>query len=168
MESRSRATYVVMTLALSGVILLIDYWTGPLIEFEAMFVVPIAIAVWFTGRTWGLLLAGVLPLCRLYYAMTQGPPWTLTQATINATIRIVVLGGFAFAADHVRRSLSLARENAILRGMLPICSECKRINNGSGRWDSFEQYVSEHSGANVSRAVCPACAARYGQTYDRR
>ena len=158
-----------MTLALTIVIVAIDYWTGPLIEFEALFVVPVALAVGFTGRTWGLLLAGILPLCRLYYAMTQGPPWTLMQATINASIRIVVLGTFAFAVDHVRRSLSLARENAILKGILPICTECKRINDGAGRWNSFEQYVSERSGTSVSQTICPTCAkAHYGQTFDRR
>jgi len=169
MKRRSNPLHVAMTAALTAVIVLVDYLTGPLIEFEAMFVVPVALAVWFAGRSWGLLLAGILPLFRLYYAMAQGPPWTLTQATINASIRIVVLGGFAFAVDHVQRSLVLARENAILRGILPICSECKRIDDGAGRWDSFEHYVSDHSGAKVSKTICPECAkAHYGQTFDRR
>ena len=72
--ARPTAIQVVACLVLSAVILVIDYLTGPLIEFEAMFIVPVALAVWFAGAAWGIALAVLLPLCRLYYAMTQGPP----------------------------------------------------------------------------------------------
>jgi hypothetical protein len=160
--------HLLMSLVLAVIILIIDYLTGPLIEFEAMFVLPVALAVWFTGSTWGLLLAVTMPLCRLYYAMTQGPPWTLFEATINATIRIVVLGAFAIITDRVRQSLDLAREVKVLRGMLPICRECRNMKIG-GTWASFERYVTEHSEGQVAHTLCPTCAqTRYRETFDRR
>ena len=160
--------YLLMSLVLAAIILVIDYLTGPLIEFEAMFVVPVGLAVWFTGPMWGLLLAVTMPLCRLYYAMTQGPPWTLLEATINATIRIVVLGAFAIITNRVRQSLDLAREVKVLRGMLSICSECRNMKI-DGRWASFERYVTEHSEGQAADNLCPTCAhARYRETFDRR
>jgi two-component system cell cycle response regulator len=69
----------------------------------------------------------------------------------------------------VRQALALAKEVDVLRGILPICTECRKISNGHERWDSVEQYLSDRSEAKVSPTICPDCArAHYAQTYDRR
>jgi|GEM_PF-1787781 len=45
-----------------------------------------------------------------------------------------------------------------LKGLIPICSNCKKIRNDSGYWQQLEVYVSEHSGADFSHGLCDECA----------
>jgi len=47
-----------------------------------------------------------------------------------------------------------------LRGMLPICSACKKIRDDKGFWNQLEAYVHEHSEAEFSHAICPDCLRR--------
>lgn len=51
----------------SAVILLLDYGTGPFIQFPILFVVPVALATVTHGRAGGIVIAAVLPLLRLSF-----------------------------------------------------------------------------------------------------
>jgi hypothetical protein len=53
------------------------------------------------------------------------------------------------------------REVKTLRGILPICSFCKKIRDDKGYWDQVEVYVSEHTDADFSHSVCPGCMAKH-------
>ena len=44
-----------------------------------------------------------------------------------------------------------------LRGLLPICANCKSIRNDDGYWQSVETYVMEHSSADFTHSLCPGC-----------
>ncbi len=48
-----------------------------------------------------------------------------------------------------------------LSGLLPICSHCKKIRDDSGYWNELEKYISDHSDAEFSHAICPSCLAKY-------
>jgi CheY-like chemotaxis protein len=51
----------------------------------------------------------------------------------------------------------------ILKGMLPICSCCKKIRDDQGYWQQLEQYLYDHTEANFSHGVCPECLdSHYG------
>ena len=54
----------------------------------------------------------------------------------------------------------LAAENEMLRGLLPICSSCKKIRDESGKWWHVEEYVAMHSEADFSHTICPPCRKR--------
>ncbi len=49
------------------------------------------------------------------------------------------------------------QEIKTLRGLLPICSHCKKIRNDKGYWESIEKYVQEHSEAYFSHGLCFDC-----------
>ncbi|WP_319408450.1 hypothetical protein [uncultured Desulfosarcina sp.] len=49
------------------------------------------------------------------------------------------------------------KEVKTLRGIVPICSFCKKIRNDQGYWDQVEVYVRHHTEANFSHGVCPDC-----------
>jgi hypothetical protein len=48
-----------------------------------------------------------------------------------------------------------------LRGILPICTHCKRIWNDAGFWEQVEVYVHNHTHAEFSHGLCPTCARRH-------
>lgn len=57
------------------------------------------------------------------------------------------------------RILGLRRELQRLEGLLPICSYCTRIQDGSGKWNSLEKYIMDRSDARFSHGICEDCAA---------
>jgi len=44
-----------------------------------------------------------------------------------------------------------------LRGIVPICANCKKIRDDKGYWEQVENYVSKHSEAIFSHSICPDC-----------
>ena len=52
-----------------------------------------------------------------------------------------------------------------LRGIIPICSSCKKIRDDQGFWKQVEAYVAERTGAEFSHGICPDCVARLYPDY---
>lgn len=48
-----------------------------------------------------------------------------------------------------------------LRGILPICSFCKKIRDDKGYWDQVEVYVRDRTDADFSHSICPDCMAKH-------
>jgi transcriptional regulator with GAF, ATPase, and Fis domain len=48
-----------------------------------------------------------------------------------------------------------------LQGIIPICSKCKKIRDDKGFWQQVELYISKHSQASFSHAICPKCEKDY-------
>jgi PAS domain S-box-containing protein len=51
-------------------------------------------------------------------------------------------------------------ELKVLKGIIPICSYCKKIRDDKGFWNQVESYISKHSEADLSHSICPECAKR--------
>ena len=57
----------------------------------------------------------------------------------------------------------LRSEIKTLRGILPICSLCKKIRDDKGYWQQVEVYVRDHTHADFSHGYCPECAEKIMQ-----
>ncbi len=44
-----------------------------------------------------------------------------------------------------------------LRGLLPICSYCKKIRDDGDYWHQLEAYLGQHTDAQFSHGICPEC-----------
>jgi phosphoserine phosphatase RsbU/P len=58
------------------------------------------------------------------------------------------------------RNLDLQRamhEIQVLRGLITICSYCKKIQNDHGTWQQVEMYIREHTEAEFSHGICADC-----------
>lgn len=53
------------------------------------------------------------------------------------------------------------KEIKTLRGLLPICSHCKRIRDDLGTWHSLEAYLRSHTEAMLSHGICPECLRKH-------
>lgn len=45
-----------------------------------------------------------------------------------------------------------------LRGILPLCSFCKKIRDDQGYWEQVDVYIHKHLSADISHSICPECA----------
>lgn len=83
-----------------------------------------------------------------------------------------VFGELAAIALQNSRYLELLNEkthsleNALadiktLKGIVPICMHCKGIRDDKGYWNKLEQYISEHTEAQLSHGICEKCLQKY-------
>ena len=64
--------------------------------------------------------------------------------------------------QHKNAKLEAALEDIkTLKGMLPICAQCKKIRDDKGYWNQIESYIYEHSEAEFSHSICPDCARKF-------
>ena len=77
-------------------------------------------------------------------------------------------------AEHEREKLILELQSALdnirtLKGLLPICSNCKKIRDDHGYWNRIEKYIVEHSDAEFTHGICPECARKlYPELFRRK
>ncbi|MCD4719462.1 MAG: response regulator [Desulfobacula sp.] len=78
----------------------------------------------------------------------------------------IVKGFNVGGADYVTKPFNsaelLARikthiEIRTLRGLLPMCSKCKKIRNDEGFWKQVDSYIEEHSQITFTHGICPDC-----------
>lgn len=56
-----------------------------------------------------------------------------------------------------------------LRGLIPICSHCKKIRNDEGFWQRLEEYIYENSEAEFTHGLCPDCEkAIYSKYFEEK
>ncbi len=77
------------------------------------------------------------------------------QARVNVGLRIVGLQ--QRLTERVAELEAAAERIKQLQRLLPICCYCKCIRNDDNYWQSVEDYVGHHSGAQFSHGICPKC-----------
>ena len=53
------------------------------------------------------------------------------------------------------------KEIKTLRGILPLCSFCKKIRDDKGYWEQVDVYIHKHSQADISHGICPECMKKH-------
>ena len=77
------------------------------------------------------------------------------KARVQVGTRIIELQTMLAArVTELEEALTRVRQ---LRGLLPICSYCKKIRDDSNYWQQVEQYVSTHTDVQFSHGICPDC-----------
>ncbi len=61
------------------------------------------------------------------------------------------------AQERAERLEAAQKELKILKGILPICSYCKRIRDDKGNWHQVDEYMHAHTEADFTHGVCPDC-----------
>ncbi len=44
-----------------------------------------------------------------------------------------------------------------LRGLIPVCSGCKKVREDEGYWTDVDTYLKHHSDSQISHGLCPDC-----------
>jgi hypothetical protein len=60
-------------------------------------------------------------------------------------------------AERTRELEQALTEVKQLGGLLPICTNCKKIRNEEEYWQQVEDYISQHSEASFTHSICPDC-----------
>jgi phosphoserine phosphatase RsbU/P len=77
------------------------------------------------------------------------------RARLHVGVRVITLQErLSNKVAELQATLDKVRQ---LRGLLPICSYCKRIRNDENYWERVEVYVTDHSDAKFTHGICPSC-----------
>ncbi len=79
-----------------------------------------------------------------------------------------VIGELAAIALANSRYLDLLNEKTVsleralaeiktLRGLLPICSQCRKVRDDAGLWQRLEGYLEQHTDTRFTHGLCPDC-----------
>ncbi len=90
---------------------------------------------------------------------------TVAMARFNDMMELRRLNTELQAHNEERDKLIAELQEALaeiktLRGLIPICSACKRIRTDQGDWTQIELYIQAHSEAEFSHGLCPDCAKK--------
>jgi two-component system cell cycle sensor histidine kinase/response regulator CckA len=73
-----------------------------------------------------------------------GNPVALTSTSIDITER-------KQAEEEIKK----------LRGILPLCSYCKKVRDDDGYWEQVDVYIYKYSEADISHSICPECMKKH-------
>lgn len=134
------------------------------------FVLAVVLSALFGGLGPGLV-SSILSVLVITWHFTR-PLYSSRVESVSDTLELVVFGVVAIsinALNEARRRSEDARrqvlqqrldateaEAHILRGLLPMCAWCKRIQD-EDRWLAIEAYAREHLNTEFSHGICPDC-----------
>jgi hypothetical protein len=123
--------------------------------------------------------AGLLSLGLVFLGIFINP-WPDEPVALNVLMSILIANALGAETSRQlnrwkrRQYLALARETDLrknlehalaeiktLRGILPICTHCKRVWNDDGFWQQVEVYVRDHTHVEFSHGLCPTCARQH-------
>ena len=108
---------------------------------------------------------------KIDYHEIQAPFIRAAIASAGIAVVMILLGTLVFfritnplihsLTRSVARLEKALREVKTLRGILPICSFCKKIRDDKGYWDQVEVYIHQHTEVDFSHGICPDCMRRH-------
>lgn len=78
---------------------------------------------------------------------------------ISALVTLVVMGLVVGLLKAYQSKLDT------LRGIVPICSYCRKVRDDQGYWRQLEAYIATHTAAELSHGICPACMKKHFSEY---
>ena len=129
-------------------------------EVSLLYLIPLGfVAMWSSPKqsTHVLVIAAVCAVLT-WVGFFLTPPHAVWSAVANRLLAVTVIGFTVM--------LSVSRKRAeddltVLRGLLPICSYCKKIRDDRGSWEQMERYIADRSQADFSHGMCPDCEEKH-------
>ena len=135
---------------------------------------------WIDSRPFDLILLDVMmpgmdgyEVCRRVKSNPGKKHIPIIFLTAKTETDDIVKGFEVGASDYITKPFKhqelLARvkkevELKVLRGLIPICANCKDIRDDKGTWRKIEEYIERYSLALFSHGMCPKCMdALYGE-----
>ncbi len=81
---------------------------------------------------------------------TQGIARDISERKLAEEEREKLISKLQEALDNIKT----------LKGLLPICANCKKIRDDKGYWNQIEAYIRARSDAEFSHGICPDCAKK--------
>lgn len=129
---------------------------------EVAVIVILLIAAWFVAGRMDILET-IVEWSRKHeeYEIDELFSLSIVLVVLLLVFSVRRLGELAHSHNALKRknrelqdALEEIRE---LKGIIPICSYCKKIRDDEGGWRRLEEYIRAHSSAEFTHGICPEC-----------
>jgi hypothetical protein len=157
---RANPFVLALTAALVFGIFLTRPFISPGLSISMLYAIPVAlVGFWSSSSESKLVLITAATCTGLIFAnLILDPTDIHPNDFLNRGIAVVTLWSIA-AVSLMRKRM--VREVKALRGLLSICSYCKKVRDSQDTWTSLEAFVTRHSEADFSHGVCPNCLTKH-------
>jgi len=90
-------------------------------------------------------------------------PYNVEELQVRVGVGCRVVEMQATMARQIKELQSAMAQIKTLRGLLPICTYCKKIRDDKQYWREVESYVTTHTEAKFSHGICPDCYKKHIQ-----
>lgn len=135
-----------------------------------LFVIPV-IFFFFLGIRYGsaLFLLQYVSVILLFFASKAGYLAIYYDEKTILFFLIVSIFESIILFIHERILNDYLSQIRTMRGLIPICANCKNIRDDKGYWKQVEVYIHEHSEADFTHSICPDCAKKlYPDIYNKK
>ena len=157
-----------------------DYATGFELRMEPFYLIPLAFSGWYVDKTTGFVFSAItVGIITLTDALTGKTFEHMLPELWNAFMRLGFYLVVVYLLSRLRSTMQ-ERANLIrelqdtlkevkeLRGILPICSSCKKIRTDEGYWQNVDEYITHNTKAEFTHGLCNDCAKKlYPELYDK-
>jgi len=156
--------YIIFIMSLDAII--------PLgVAVGVLYIVAVLFSLWAPRKEFTIFVAVISSLFTIgmcFYKPQVSDMWKVIFNRAISLLAIWVTASIGLQRKSIEQKRELAvfqRERAledikILRGLLSICSSCKRIKDEKGHWSRMEGYIKQHSEADFSHGLCQECAIK--------
>jgi len=98
--------------------------------------------------------------------------YLVKPSTAADLARAIAFAVARFADQAALRQLNAELQKALdevktLQGILPICSNCRKVRDDEGYWQEVEVYIERHSAVEFSHGLCEHCSRElYPREYE--
>jgi hypothetical protein len=118
-----------------------------------------------TVAVYGVALLGLVGAAELFQASATARVSVIVNGVTVSAIALAMSLLFTRAfleAEKAKLTISRQRgELESLRGLLSVCSYCRKIRNETAQWEPLDHYISRHSEARFSHGICEDCLKRH-------
>lgn len=121
----------------------------------------VLLSLWSKKKKLPLVFAVCSSMLTIIAYFTSPSGGELWKVLFNRGLALFAIWTTAILAQQ-RIKIAEEREAAlsdlkILKGLLPMCANCKKIRDDQGDWNQMEFYIEHHTEAQFSHGLCPQC-----------
>ena len=93
--------------------------------------------------------------------------WVEDHAIVEEIITTPIVeknGEVNFVVEEFR---DLSQLLGLTKGIITICSYCRKIRDKDGQWLSFEAYLRKYTCANISHGICEECNEKIMKDFNK-
>ncbi len=161
-------SYKVFFSSVAGVLVLglLNYLVGYEFGFFVFYYIPVAMVAWRLGATAGFLVSILSAAVWFLADSFAGHAYSsVFYVWWNTGIRLVSFLVIAASFSIISKLLRKAREELdTLRGLLRVCSICRKVENLDGQWVPVELFFEDKAVPRFTHTLCPQCADKWLET----
>ena len=147
-----------LTVAVGASVFVLDLLTPLGVAVPMLYAGLVLLGLWSSRPPFVFVAAIIASILSILGAIISPPGGVVWIGLMNRLMALAIIWTTAVIVVRYKRTEQATK---ILRGLLPICAECKKIRDDQGYWKQLEEYMEQHSEVQFTHGMCTECRAKW-------